>query len=114
MYDKRMIKIWTLAFTFGLLFSLCAQAGAAAEAEAVAVRFYGNLTDQNNEPVAGATVHALVYDSLEDKARPVRKITATTDTGGTFQLSAAGLRLDILSIKKQGYEFSTNRKKDLT
>ncbi|MCD6394463.1 MAG: hypothetical protein J7M40_13260 [Planctomycetes bacterium] len=114
MYDKRMIRIWAMAFTFGLLFTLCAQAPAAAEAQSVAMRFYGSLADQNNEPVAGATVHALVYDSLEDKARPVGKITATTDTGGTFQLSAAGLRLDILSIKKQGHEFSTNRKKDLT
>jgi len=80
----------------------------------VDIRFDAKLVDRNNEPVVGATVHALVYGSLNNKARPAAKITAQTNAEGLFELNSTGVRLDILAIKKPGYEFSTERKKDLS
>ncbi|MCD6394215.1 MAG: hypothetical protein J7M40_11990 [Planctomycetes bacterium] len=80
----------------------------------VDIRFDAKLVDRNNEPVVGATVHALVYGSLNNKARPAAKITAQTNAEGLFELNSTGVRLDILAIKKPGYDFSTERKKDLS
>ncbi len=75
---------------------------------------FGKVIDQNSQPVAGATMHALVYGSLDNKAQPAAKLVAQTNAEGLFELNSTGVRLDILAIKKTGYEFSAERKKDLS
>jgi len=108
------INIWVVFIVVGLSWNLCALLGNAQLVQQVQIGYYGKLVDQNSQPVAEATVHALVYSSLDNKAQPAAKVTAQTSVGGLFELNSTGVRLDILAIKKPGYEFSTERKKDLS
>ncbi len=98
---------------FSSIFSLGANAHPQ-EIDPIVVRFYGVVADQNNEMVPGLTIHAMVYISMDNKAEPATKVTARTNAEGLFELNSTGVRLDILAIKKPGYDFSAERKKDLS
>lgn len=108
------INIWVVFIVVGLLWNLCALLANAQLLQQVQIGYYGKLTDQNSQPVAEATVHALVYDSLDNKAQPAAKVTAQTNAEGLFELNSIGVQLNILTIKKPGYEFSSDRRQDLT
>jgi len=105
------VTVWLLLFCPLFLFAIEVIAQVV---HPVQIGYYGKLVDQNSQPVAEATVHGLVYDSLDYKAGAVEKIIVQTGSDGSFQISATGMRFDILTVKKQGYEFSSDRRQDLT
>lgn len=101
-YTLVLIAFFVLSIGLGLT---------SGQVNAVGIFLYGKIVDQSDQTVVDATVHGLVYDSLDNKAEPARKITSATDADGCFEISTTGARLEILSIKKAGYDFSNERKK---
>jgi hypothetical protein len=84
MYDKSTIRFSavTTAFMLAVVLSTCSSASP--QTKTPVATFSGICLDQYNNPVAGATVHVLIYNSADPTARPARKITATTDSAGAF------------------------------
>jgi len=103
-------KTWRTGLIFAALLATVAMAGPNPDS----VRFYGVLVDKDGLPVRDATVHGLIYESFEKEAKPASKVTATTDAGGLFDISVEGARLEVLSIRKQGYEFSKDRNTEVS
>jgi hypothetical protein len=72
------------------------------------INFYGKVVDQNDQPIAGATVKlTIAADPSEINVPEEKDYTLETGQDGNFQLIGAyGWSLHISSITKLGYELS--------
>lgn len=95
----------------------------------------GKVIDETGLPVAGAQVHILLYEpqvqtpGIESKQKEAvsqsnyqksnranmekaesarEKLVLTTDQNGNFAISAMAGEYQIVSIKKEGYEFNSS------
>lgn len=74
------------------------------------INFYGQIIDQNNQPVIGVHVECQKSyygnDVLPGLMPQIKKIERTTDNNGRFSVqNEKGLNLDIMLTGQQGYEF---------
>src|SRR5208282_6762934 len=74
-----------------------------------------NVVDENNQPVAGASVSVSYFGKplpgqvVEDARELIRQITGQTDVNGTFIASHSDASLDIgIDVQKAGY-YSSHR-----
>jgi hypothetical protein len=74
----------------------------------VPISFWGRVVDENGQGVSEAEVRGEIveYTSTCVGSKRVNEVVGMTDAGGRFELKcAAGARLSIESIERQGYEF---------
>jgi hypothetical protein len=67
----------------------------------VNISFYGKVIDDSNKPVDGALVYAYVF--CMDEKLGVKKFTLETDPNGLFNIKTTGYKLDIKTIRKEGF-----------
>lgn len=73
------------------------------------INFYGKVIDQSNNPVSNVTVIATAAISKQWMEEKFDTHTTTTDGDGLFQFKGLhGMGLGI-NLKKEGYEFSSNK-----
>ncbi len=75
------------------------------------ISFYGQVIDQNSQPVEGAkiTIHIRYYDPTmtKDHFQATKQIIVNTDRNGRFAIeNARGSSLGVDTISKDGFEFT--------
>lgn len=86
----------------------------AADTVDTAISFYGRVTTDANEPVAGAYVFAEITLQADSKPENKQKMTLQTDQNGFFRIEQAAKPLKITNIRKEGYYFPKQKPAKLT
>ena len=77
----------------------------------IEVHFHGKVIDDQNNPVAGAYVHAQIIPS--DQNKETEKRLVKTDPNGSFKLNGTGQTIEIKTIRKSGYKFPKSKNKKI-